>query len=55
MKTLNSSITRMDEQIARCMVIHQMLSTWISDTLTLQPDCVYERDEQNRSESAYRS
>ena len=25
----------MDEQIARCMVIHQMLSTWISDTLTL--------------------
>ena len=46
MKTLNSSITKMDEQIARCMVIHQMLGTRISDTLTLQPDCVYDRDGQ---------
>ena len=46
MKVLNSSIARMDEQIARCMVIHQMLGTRISDTLTLQPDCVYDRDVQ---------
>lgn len=46
MKTLNSSITRMDEQIARCMVIHQMLGTRISDTLTLQSDCVYDQDGQ---------
>jgi integrase len=46
MEVLNAHITKMDEQIARCMVIHQMLGTRISDTLTLQPDCVYDRDGQ---------
>jgi integrase len=46
MEVLNAHITKMDEQIARCMVIHQMLGTRISDTLTLQPDCVYDREGQ---------
>ena len=34
----------MDEQIARAMVIHQMLGTRISDTLTLQTDCLFQKD-----------
>jgi integrase len=46
MKVLNAHITKMDEQIARCLVIHQMLGTRISDTLTLRPDCVYDMDGQ---------
>lgn len=33
----------MDEQTARCMIIHQMLGTRISDTLTLETDCLYEK------------
>ena len=33
----------MDEQTARLMVIHQMLGTRISDTLTLETDCLYEK------------
>ena len=37
----------MDEQIARCLVIHQMLGTRISDTLTLECDCLYMENEQN--------
>lgn len=40
LKRLNAQITRLDEQITRCMVIHQMLGTRISDTLTLQKDCL---------------
>ena len=40
MKRLMACITRLDEQIARCMVIHQMLGTRISDTLTLKTDCL---------------
>lgn len=40
LKRLNAAITKMDEQIARAMVIHQMLGTRISDTLTLRTDCV---------------
>ena len=31
----------MDEQIARALIIHQMLGTRISDTLTLTVDCLY--------------
>ena len=34
MKRLNAEITQMDVQIARCLLIHQMLGTRISDTLT---------------------
>ena len=40
LKRLNEQITKLDEQITRCMVIHQMLGTRISDTLTLQRDCL---------------
>ena len=40
MKRLMACITKLDEQIARCMVIHQMLGTRISDTLTLRMDCL---------------
>lgn len=40
MKRLMACITKLDEQIARCMVIHQMLGTRISDTLTLKTDCL---------------
>lgn len=46
LKRLNAEITKMDEQIARCMIIHQMLGTRISDTLTLRPDCLYQNGDQ---------
>lgn len=42
LKRLNASIVKMDEQYARVMIIHQMLGTRISDTLTLEMDCLYE-------------
>ena len=35
---------RQNEQMERLMVIHQMLGTRISDTLTLQTDCLYRQD-----------
>lgn len=47
LKRLNAAITKMDEQTARAMVIHQMLGTRISDTLTLQTDCLYKKDGEN--------
>lgn len=40
LRRLNAHITKLDEQITRCLVIHQMLGTRISDTLTLQRDCL---------------
>lgn len=40
LKQLNAQITKLDEQLTRCLVIHQMLGTRISDTLTLQKDCL---------------
>ncbi len=40
LKRLNREIVNLDEQTARLMIIHQMLGTRISDTLTLQPDCL---------------
>lgn len=46
MKRLNANITKLDEQIARCLVIHQMLGTRISDTLTLRTDCLYKENQQ---------
>lgn len=39
---LNRHIVTMDEQIARALIIHEMLGTRISDTLTLAPDCLYQ-------------
>ena len=38
---LNRNIVTMDEQVARALILHQMLGTRISDTLTLTPDCLY--------------
>lgn len=46
-KRLNAKITELDEQIARCLVIHQLLGTRISDTLTLRCDCLYMESQQH--------
>lgn len=43
---LNSHIIKMDEQIARALIIHQLLGTRISDTLTFETDCIYKKGEQ---------
>lgn len=40
----NAALADMEEQIERLMVIHQMLGTRISDTLTLHTDCLYRQD-----------
>ena len=34
----------MDEQIARALIVHQLLGTRISDTLTLRMDCLREKE-----------
>lgn len=44
LKRFNAAFVKMEEQMCRLMVIHQMLGTRISDTLTLQTDCLYEQD-----------
>lgn len=44
-KRFNRSIVKLDVQIARCMIIHQMLGTRISDTLTLERDCLFKVDD----------
>jgi site-specific recombinase XerD len=44
LKRLNAFLVKMDEQTARLMMIHQMLGTRISDTLTLKMDCLREAD-----------
>lgn len=44
LKRLNAFLTKTDEQTARLMVIHQMLGTRISDTLTLRANCLSEKD-----------
>lgn len=44
LKRLNAHITKLDVQLTRCMVIHQMLGTRISDTLTLRRDCLSNRN-----------
>ena len=43
----NAAIAKMDVQIARLLVIHQMLGTRISDTLTLWTDCLFEQQQQH--------
>lgn len=40
LKRLNAEIVKMNEQKARLMILHQMLGTRISDTLTLRTDCL---------------
>lgn len=42
-KRLNEHIFKMDEQICRAFIIHQLLGTRISDTLTLKTDCLSNR------------
>ena len=37
---LNAAIVAMDEQIARVLILHQILGTRISETLTLEQDCL---------------
>lgn len=44
LKRLNAHIAKLDIQFTRCMVIHQMLGTRISDTLTLPMDCLTKRN-----------
>ena len=44
LKRLNREIVKLDEQTARLMIIHQMLGTRISDTLTLAQDCLSEQN-----------
>ena len=46
-KRLNAGIAKLDIQIARAMVIHQMLGNRISDTLTLRRDCLSKIADQN--------
>lgn len=46
LKRLNMEIVKMDEQMARFMVIHQMLGTRASDTLTLETDCLMQKNEE---------
>lgn len=46
LKRLNVEIVKMDEQMARFMVIHQMLGTRASDTLTLETDCLIQKNEE---------
>lgn len=44
LKRFNAAFAKLDEQMCRLMVIHQMLGTRISDTLTLQTDCLFEQE-----------
>lgn len=46
LKRLNAALFKLDEQVVRLMVIHQMLGTRISDTLTLRTDCLYENSDE---------
>lgn len=41
---LNAAIVKMDAQIARVLIIDQMLMNRISETLALEQDCIVERD-----------
>lgn len=44
LKRFNEFLLKVDIQTARVMTIHQMLGTRISDTLTLQTDCLMEQN-----------
>ncbi|MDO4170574.1 MAG: tyrosine-type recombinase/integrase [Lachnospiraceae bacterium] len=43
---LNRAIAQRDEQIARILILHQLLGTRISETLTLTKDCLYKKGDQ---------
>lgn len=47
LKCLNAGIAKLNEQISQAMVIHQMLGTQISDTLTLRKDCLFKAGDQD--------
>ena len=40
----NRCLKTMDEQMARCLMIHQLLGTRISDTLLLETSCLFYKD-----------
>ena len=42
--TLNEHIFKMHKQICSSLIIHKLLGTRISDTLTLKPDCLSMRE-----------
>ena len=42
-KRLNQSVVEMQEQLARAIIIHEMMGNRISETLTLKQDCLVER------------
>lgn len=44
LKRFNEFLVKVDIQTARVMTIHQMPGTRISDTLTLQTDCLMEQN-----------
>ena len=39
---LNRHIVNLEEQVARALILHQMLGGRISDTLTLRTNCIYQ-------------
>ena len=43
-RRLNYYIVNMEEQVARALILHQMLGGRISDTLTLRTDCLYQEN-----------
>ena len=45
LKRLHAHIVKLNEQYARAMIIHQLLGTRISDTLTLETDCLHEKND----------
>jgi len=44
LKRLNAAIVKLDVQIARVLIIHQLLGTRISDTLTLRRNAIFKND-----------
>lgn len=40
----NKALKTIDEQLARCLLLHQLLGTRISDTLLLESDCLIYKD-----------
>ena len=54
LKRLNAEIVKMNEQIARLMILHQMLGTRISDTLTLRTDCLRGQSKMRRNNRSRR-
>ena len=43
-KRLTEAIVEMDVQVGRMLILHILLGTRISDTLTLKQDCLYQND-----------